>query len=170
MNSTVIGRGALAGMAGGMVMAMWSMVVLAATGKGFWAPVNLIAHLVWRDAPLSGGFSGGALALGLLIHMATSMMLGVAIALVADRARAGRLAATALGMTAGLAVWLVNQDGIWHAIDSAAAHRFTPWVFALGHLMFGVVAGAAAVTGARTHTRTSTTRPAHTATGRPVTH
>jgi hypothetical protein len=29
------------------------------------------------------------------------------------------------------------QYGIWPAIDAAAAPRFTPWVFALGHLMFG---------------------------------
>jgi hypothetical protein len=40
--------GALAGLLGGVVMAMWSMVAFAATGAGFWTPVNLIAHTIWR--------------------------------------------------------------------------------------------------------------------------
>ena len=51
MNARKIFQGALLGAAGGMAMAMWSMIALAATGDGFFAPVNLIAHAVWRDAP-----------------------------------------------------------------------------------------------------------------------
>jgi hypothetical protein len=30
-------------MAGGVVMAMWSMIVLWLTGSGFWTPLNLSA-------------------------------------------------------------------------------------------------------------------------------
>lgn len=145
MNSSVLRRGAWAGMAGGVVMAMWSMVALAATGPGFWTPVNLIAHLVWRDAPLSGAFSLGALALGMMIHMATSMMIGVGIAIVAHRVRADAVRAAGLGMAMALGAWLANQYVIWNALDSAAADGFTPWVFALGHAMFGVVTGLLAV-------------------------
>lgn len=130
-------------------MAMWSMLALAAIGHGFWTPLNLIAHLVWRDAPLDGQFSGGALVLGLVIHMVTSMMIGVGISIAAHQLRADRVRAAALGMAAGLVVWLVNQFGVWQALDSAAADQFTPWVFAVGHLMFGVVTGAVAVTAAR---------------------
>jgi hypothetical protein len=140
MDAKVVRSGMLAGMFGGAVMAMWSMLVLAATGDGFWQPLNLIAHTVWRGAPLDGGFSAGALVLGLAIHMMTSATLGVVIAVAAHRRRA---AAVMVGMTVGLGVWLVNQYAVWPLLDSAAADRFTPWVFAVGHLMFGVAAALA---------------------------
>jgi hypothetical protein len=45
-------------------------------------------------------------------------------------------------------VWLVMQYLLWDAIDPAAAERFTPWVFAIGHLMYGLVTGLA-IAGAR---------------------
>src|SRR5579864_9346845 len=73
-------RGALAGMGGGMVMAMWSMIVMWLTGAGFWTPLNLIANTMWRTAPLDATFSGEALALGLVLHMMMSMGLGMAFA------------------------------------------------------------------------------------------
>lgn len=40
MNAQTLKRGALAGMGGGVVMAMWSMIVLWLTGTGFWTPLN----------------------------------------------------------------------------------------------------------------------------------
>jgi hypothetical protein len=41
-------------------MAIWSMIVLWLTGTGFWSPLNLIAHILWRGAPLGAAFSSGA--------------------------------------------------------------------------------------------------------------
>jgi hypothetical protein len=79
-------RGALAGMGGGMIMAMWSMIVLWLTGAGLWTPLNLIANTVWRPAPLGAAFSGGALALGLALHMMMSIGLGMAFAVAARAA------------------------------------------------------------------------------------
>ncbi len=32
------------------------------------------------------------------------------------------------------------QYGAWRAIDPAAAQDFTPWVFAIAHMMFGMFA------------------------------
>jgi hypothetical protein len=147
-------RGALAGMGGGMVMAMWSMIVMWLTGAGFWTPLNLIANTVWRSAPLDARFSGGALVLGLVLHMMMSMGLGMAFA-VAVRT-VGRLAASPAvlamtGMIFGIMVWVVMQYGIWHAIDAAAAPKFTPWVFALGHLMFGAATALLVGTGLVRH-------------------
>lgn len=159
MDAQTVRRGLLAGMAGGAVMAMWSMLVLAATGDGFWQPLDLIAHAVWRSAPLDGSFSFGALGLGMVIHMMTSAMLGVVIAAAVRRSSPGR--AAAVGMAIGTVVWLVNQYAIWNAIDSAAADRFTPWVFALGHAMFGAATALAATwpRPARPAAAGATTRP-----------
>lgn len=140
MNATNARSGALAGLVGGVVMAMWSMVVLAATRAGFWTPVNLIAHTIWRGAPTDGSFRVGALLLGLMVHMVMSVAFGVVLATLATRLAGTLPALLAAGMTFGLVLWLVNQYVIWPAIDETAAQAFTPWVFAIGHLMFGLVA------------------------------
>jgi hypothetical protein len=148
MNTQVLKRGALAGMGGGMVMAMWSMIVMWLAGNGFWTPLNLIANTVWRSAPLGSTFSGGALVLGLVLHMMMSMGLGMGFAVAVRTVSwlgASRANLTMTGMIFGITVWVVMQYGIWHAIDAGAAPKFTPWVFALGHLMFG--AATALLTG-----------------------
>ncbi len=34
------------------------------------------------------------------------------------------------------------QYGIWRAVDAAAAQAFTAWVFAVAHLLFGMMAAS----------------------------
>ncbi len=145
MDTHAIRRGAVAGAAGGMAMAMWSMIVLAATGDGFWRPVNLIAHLGWSSAPLDGSFSAGALAIGLMAHMALAMMLGVAISLIAARFDGGTAATLLISMGVAMAAWIGGAI-VWNAIDSQGFDAFTPWVLATGHLMYGMAAGAVLIT------------------------
>lgn len=162
MSAHTLKRGAVAGMAGGVVMAMWSMIVLWLTGVGFWSPLNLIAHTVWRGAPLGATFSGGALVLGLVIHMMMSMILGMVLAVgVRTVAQLGRNPVTLAmtGMAFGIVVWVVMQYGVWKAVDPAAAPLFTPWVFAVGHLMFG--AATALVMGTSTATQGHAVPHAH---------
>ncbi len=138
MNSKTIGIGAVIGAVAGMMMAMWSMVALAATGAGFWTPVNAIAHTVWDGAPLTGGFDGAALAVGLMVHMAVSMMLGVGIAVAASTSTSAAVrSAIAIGVS--MAAW-AGQLVVWDAVDAAAADAFTAWVLFVGHVVFGMVA------------------------------
>jgi hypothetical protein len=85
MNRQALRSGALGGMLGGAMMAMWSMVVLWLTGVGFWTPLNLIAHTLWRGAPLDATFSWGALLLGMVVHMMMATLLGMVFAVVAGR-------------------------------------------------------------------------------------
>jgi len=141
MNRQVVIRGALAGMVGGMVMAMWSMMVLWLNGSGFWLPLNLIAHTFWRDTPLDGRFCVTAALAGVVIHMMMSMMVGVVFALVVQRIHGSLAAVSGLGMTFGIMLWLVMQYGVWRVVDADAANAFTPWVFGVGHAMFGLVTG-----------------------------
>jgi hypothetical protein len=44
------------------------------------------------------------------------------------------------GMLFTALLWAVMQYGIWRAVDATAARDFTPWVFAVAHLMFGMFA------------------------------
>lgn len=143
MSRAVLQRGAVGGLMGGIVMAMWSMIVLWMTGFGFWTPLNLIAHAVWRDAPLDAAFSWGGLIIGMVVHMMMSIILGLALAAILaaiPRLLPSPMASTAVGLGFGLVVWLIAQYGIWPVIDSAAAEAFTPWVFAIAHLMYGAIA------------------------------
>lgn len=163
MNRQTLVRGALAGMAGGVVMAMWSMIVLWLTGVGFWAPLNFIAHTFWRGAPLDETFSGGALILGLVIHMMMSAILGMMLAIALSRpspASRNRAALAVSGMVFGIVVWLVMQYLIWPAIDEAAAPLFTAWVFAIGHLMYGLVTGASLAPATAEHAHPAHSQPA----------
>jgi len=44
-------------------------------------------------------------------------------------------------------MWPVMQYGVWYSIDETAAEGFTDWVFAVAHLIFGVVAASIAAVG-----------------------
>ncbi len=100
VDSRFVGLAALSGAAGGVVMAMWMMIYSAATGNGFWTPLNVcMASFIYRsdgemmvkeammhpgmamDAPVNGSH----LAVGFVVHMGFSIVVGVAFALVLGR-------------------------------------------------------------------------------------
>ncbi len=68
MNARVMRAGIAGGIAGGMVMAAFSMIALWVAGSGFWTPLNLIAHTFWRAAPLDSTFSAAPLVNGRLVR------------------------------------------------------------------------------------------------------
>lgn len=142
-------KGALIGTLAGAMMAMFAMIAAAAAGDGFWAPVNAIAHTAWHGAPLDGHFALGALMLGMLIHMAIAMMLGVSTVAALSRMtnRPGQMI-TATAVAAG--VWLV-QIPLWNAIDSTGAHSFHGWILFLGHVIFGMTVGLVVVRSSAQH-------------------
>jgi hypothetical protein len=119
--------------------------------------VNLIAHTVWRGAPLDGSVNAGALLLGLMVHMMVSAMLGIAIVVVARGATHGRgsIAAAAFGVTAAA---YIAQLVLWHAVDHAAATTFTGWIFAVGHVVYAMTAAAALTALAHEPSPTTTVR------------
>jgi hypothetical protein len=146
MDARTITRGTMAGMVGGMMMGMFAMLAMWLDGQpetGFWTPLNLIAHTVWRGAPLDAEFSGGALVLGGVIHMMMSMGLGAAVAVIVSKAsRLGRSLGSRVltGLVIAMTVWIVMDFIIWPLIDSAAADAFTTWIFAVAHAVFGMTA------------------------------
>lgn len=139
MNRQALRLGAIGGMLGGAMMAMWSMIVLWLTGAGFWTPLNLIAHTLWRGAPLDATFSWGALVLGMVVHLMMAILLGVVFSVAAARYPASRTTLLGAGMVYGVVVWLLLQYVLWPLVDAAAAQAFTAWVFAVGHLLYGMV-------------------------------
>jgi hypothetical protein len=138
MNAKVV----RAGIAGGAVMAIFSMMMLWLAGSGFWTPLNLIAHTFWRAAPLDGTFGGPAMVIGMAVHVTMAMLFGTLIAAAACRLPAARSLGIAGGMLFATGRWAVMQYGIWRAIDAAAAQAFMPWVFAVADLLFGLMAAS----------------------------
>jgi hypothetical protein len=79
MGARVVRAGIAGGLAGGSVMAAFSMIAMWLAGSGFWTPLNLIAHTFWRAAPLDGRFSPTALIIGVAVHMMMAMLVGTLI-------------------------------------------------------------------------------------------
>jgi uncharacterized OsmC-like protein len=94
--------------------------------------------------PLNGKFSFWSLIIGLVVHVLVSFIFGSVIALAAWRLPGSRSLIIASGALLGPVIWVVMQYGIWRAVDPAAAQIITPWVFAIAHLIFGVLAAAVA--------------------------
>jgi hypothetical protein len=132
------------GIVAGVVMAVWSMIALWLTGSGFWTPLNLIAHTFYRSAPLNATFSAPATVIGLAVHITVASVFGTAIAAIAQRLPGARSLVIAGGIVFTAVVWPVMQYGIWYQIDESAAEGFTDWVFAVAHLIFGLVAASMA--------------------------
>ncbi|MCW2930296.1 MAG: conserved hypothetical rane spanning protein [Actinomycetia bacterium] len=135
------------GIAAGAVMAVWSMAAMWVIGSGFWTPLNLIAHTFYRSAPLDGTFSVPALVIGLAVHMTVASAFGTTIAALAQRLPRTRSLVIAGGVLFVAVVWPVMQWGVWYKLDETAAEGFSEWIFAIAHLLFGVLAAGLAVIG-----------------------
>ncbi|MGC8488123.1 MAG: hypothetical protein ACP5QO_07865 [Clostridia bacterium] len=138
-----VGRAILGGLIGSVVMAMWAMMVAGATGMGFWAPVQLIAA-TWYGPAAMMHLTGGVIIAGLMTHMMMGAMLGIILAIafqVIPAFAPGRVRLV-WGIVYGLVVWIVMQFAILKAVDPMMASKMTPWAFAMGHMMFGLVAAA----------------------------
>ena len=81
----LVRTGAIAGLAGGMVMAMWQMIFGAVAQQptavpgidtSFWTAITAIPSVPFGLDWFQGSFELGAVAVGLMGHMMNSMMLG----------------------------------------------------------------------------------------------
>jgi hypothetical protein len=75
--------GALAGLIGGVLMAVWSMAYSAAVGDGALAPLRLIGATFVGEEALVGG--AGTLLYGFFLHVLVAAAFGVVFALILRR-------------------------------------------------------------------------------------
>ncbi len=160
---SVMRIGALAGMAGGMMMAVYQMIVaaiaqeptaVAGIHQTFWTPVSGIASVVFGQAYFHGGFDVGSVLLGVAGHMANSMLFGVVGIgiLTVLLGRRPSLGAAAMGGVAfGLVVEAVLVNGIVngaqsvHTLYDSAPH----WSWWVAHAIFGMTLGGLGALGLR---------------------
>lgn len=165
IDSRFVGLAAVSGAAGGVVMAMWMMIYSAATNNGFWTPLNVcMASFVYRsDAEMMmkemmmhpGMMSMNAalipshLAVGFLLHMAFSVVVGVSFALIlfaAMRVLRLPLLATRLGYTAAAVIGGLVLYGLMMYVILPGANPLmvdaTPrGAFIIGHILYGLTFG-----------------------------
>jgi hypothetical protein len=165
IDSRFVGFAAVSGAGGGVVMAMWMMIYSAATGNGFWTPLNVcMASFIYRsDAQMmmhemmmhpgmmtmNAALIPSHLAVGFLLHMAFSVVVGVAFALIllaAIRVLRLPLLATRLGYTAAAAIGALILYSLMMYVVLPGANPLmvdmTPrGAFIVGHILFGVTFG-----------------------------
>lgn len=140
------GRGAIAGLVGGIIMALVAMMATAALGMGlFAAPIMIGGILLGPGAAMAGGI--GVIMTGFALHMMLSVIFGLLFAFVVD-VWTHEIWITAIVLA--IALWLFNYHILGAILPGAhamAEHEPT-WLAALTHLVFGVamafVAGVSA--------------------------
>jgi len=142
--------GAIAGMLGGAMMAMFTMLATATyLGMGFFTPLYVIA------SPLSGpqammttmhggafSFALGPAVLGLVVHMMWSALWGIIFGLIAYGLHLRGVAAIIGGMVYGVLIMLVMNFVLLPIVGAPhLLNLLGGTTFIIGHLLFGMVVG-----------------------------
>jgi uncharacterized membrane protein YagU involved in acid resistance len=142
--------GAIAGMIGGIVMAMFTMIATATyLGMGFFTPMYVIASpLTGRQTmmmAMHGGafyFALGPAVLGLVVHMLWSACWGIIFGLIASGLHLRGVAAVIGGMVYGVLVMLVMNFILLPIVGAPNLLTLLGGTtFIIGHLLFGMVVG-----------------------------
>lgn len=141
----VIGLGgALAGLAGGVAMAVVAALITAWMGQDIWHESKRIAAIVYGPAALaSPGFDLGPVLVGSLIHLLVSALLGAIFGIVTRRWL--RLTSdfgtpVLAGLIYGLMVWMVAYFVVLPILNPALLEVYAP-AFIIQHVVYGVVTG-----------------------------
>ena len=138
--ANILGRGIWAGIAAGIVLAVFMMVIVATVlGKPLLAPVNMMgAAFLGKEALMNPGM--GSIILGLIVHIIDSAILGIVFVYIARSLNGGMGANTIYGIVYGLLVWLLMAFIVLPIMNSPMAEVTGGW-FVVAHLIFGVVLG-----------------------------
>jgi len=123
-----------------MAFGMLEMIIEAARGDGFWAPLKYIASVFTRGADTDPSFSPIPVLVGLMGHMMNSIILGAVFAAAVWRLRLNAVSLTVIGAMYGAALFAVMWWGILPAIDPAMKIVNGPGFF-ITHLIFGMMLG-----------------------------
>jgi len=137
----IVGGGAVAGLVGGIVIAIVMLVPVALRGADIWAALKAAAVPLLGARALASGFEAPAVALGVACHFAVAIAWGIAFALLA--AGLSRVGTLMFGAFWGLVVWF-GMHGIVLPVLHLAAFARGPIIPELvAHIAFGLAVGAA---------------------------
>ena len=141
----VIGLGgALAGLAGGVAMAVVAALISASMGQDIWHESKRIAAIVYGPtAYAQPGFDLGPVLVGTLIHLLVSALLGALFGIVTRRwlhMTSDFGAPVLAGLMYGLLIWMVAYFAVLPLLNPALLEVYAP-VFIIQHVVYGVVTG-----------------------------
>lgn len=129
-------HGAVAGLIGGIAMAMVTMMVTAMMGMGAFAMPQMIGGLLLGPgAAMSGG--AGVVMIGLMLHMMFSIVFGLIYAAIVNSATHEFWVT---GIVFGIVLWLFNFYVVGLFLPGARAMQSEPlWLAVMNHMVFGLV-------------------------------
>ena len=143
-------RGALVGVIGGVLMALFTMLATATyLQMGFFTPLYAIAApLIGRQpllTSLTNGvfyFAAGPALLGLLVHLLWAAFWGMIFGLIARGLHLTEGVAIISGLIYGLLVMLVMSFIVAPIVGAPNFFQLLGWpTWTTGHLLFGIVVG-----------------------------
>lgn len=138
----VIGlSGALAGVGGGLAMAIVAALLTRSLDQDIWLQPKAIAAFVLGSSTATAGFAAGPVLLGTLIHLIVSALLGALFEIVVWRVlRLPSDLGTPLltGLVYGMITWLIAYFIVVPALSPELLAVYAP-AFIIQHIVYGVV-------------------------------
>ena len=132
--------GAIAGAAGGLVEIAWITLYAAATGGN----AAMLAQGVTTAAGVTALLPAGSMTLGVVVHMALAVMLGVVLAFVwralSTASRVGPTNPYPFTLTALASIWAVNFFVVLPLVSPAFIHMVPYAVSLTSKFLFGLAA------------------------------
>jgi hypothetical protein len=141
----VIGLGgAIAGLGGGLAMAIVAAMLTRALGQDIWHQPKVIASLVYGPgATAQPGFVAGPVLVGTLIHLAVSALLGALFGIGTRRILllpSDFGTPVMAGLVYGLLIWLVAYFIVVPTLSPRLLEIYVP-AFIVQHIIYGTVTG-----------------------------
>ncbi|MEN9938429.1 MAG: hypothetical protein RLZZ387_5008 [Chloroflexota bacterium] len=141
---TVERAGAIAGLAGGIAMAIVGAMISFAIQESIWqTPKEIAAFLFGQAAAATPGFDAAPVIVGSLLHLALSALFGIGYALLISRVLRITTeygAPVVGGLVYGLAIWLVAYFVVVPLLNPALLDAYAP-SFIIQNLVYGTVVG-----------------------------
>lgn len=132
------GVGTSAGVFAGLVMTVWKMAEAWVTGAGLWRPPNLISTIVLGPSANTGTFAAVPFVVGMTLHLAASIAMGLAYAAATTVVREMRPAIEVLAILAyALLSWAVYQYLIMPWLAPTMDANVSPVSLGVAHVVFG---------------------------------
>lgn len=139
--AALVEAGAVAGLIAGAAMLLFVCTASGWVGPGFLAPVKAFAGVVLRRGAIAGG--SGATVLGLLVHGAASVCIGVAFTAIAVRERTGPMASVGAGILFAIGAWVLMTFVVARFLDPPLWElaRAMPFTWFAAHVVYGMAMG-----------------------------
>lgn len=135
--------GAIAGLAGGLAMAIVGAIISLTIGGDIWLESKQIAAAVYGPALAAPGFDAGPVLVGTLLHFAASAAFGAIFGIVMRRVL--RLTSdfgtmVLAGLIYGMLLWLLAFFVVLPLFNPTLLETYAP-SFIIQHIVYGMVTG-----------------------------